>query len=50
MCNKAECKWNINGHQCINTDVIEKLKEENTICNKGVVIKEHKILCNYRVI
>lgn len=50
MCSKSECKWNINGYQCSNSDVIEKLNDKNVICNNGMVIKEDKILVNYKII
>ena len=49
MCNKVECKWNLNGHQCSNSDVIQKLKEEGTSCKNGLVINGDKVVCDRRV-
>lgn len=50
MCNKVECIWNSNGHKCNNSNIIEKFKEENLQCNKGLLIKDNKIVFNYKVI
>ncbi|MGL5440310.1 MAG: hypothetical protein ACRDA4_08060 [Filifactoraceae bacterium] len=46
MCNKANCLYNINGHECSNTEwkniivVDDKTKErKEQICDNGIEIK-----------
>lgn len=34
MCNKVSCRWNCNGHRCINT----RIDEDKLKCIDGVLI------------
>jgi hypothetical protein len=38
-CNKAECKWNCNGHQYNNPGYAEKIDSGKYVCVKGELIE-----------
>lgn len=34
-CNQVWCKWNCNGHQCVNSKVCTLVNSGNYICKSG---------------